>query len=147
MKRCKEVMTSDPMCCLPQDTADRLAKLMRDENIGSVPICQDRHSKKLIGIVTDRDLALQIATEGRDPRSVRAQEVMTSNPITCRPDDDLESALQAMERHQVRRIPVVNNNSELVGIISQADVATRSAEPRKTAEMVEEISKPSGGIR
>jgi len=143
MKECREVMTKDPICCLPSDTAARVAKLMKTEDIGSVPICEDRQSKKLVGIVTDRDLALQIVAESRDANSTKVRDIMTRQPVTCREDDDLQKALDAMEKNQVRRIPVVDNDGRLVGIIAQADVATRSDEPEKTAEVVEEISKPS----
>lgn len=143
MKECREVMTKDPICCLPGDTAARVAKLMKTENIGSVPICEDRQNKKLVGIVTDRDLALQIVAESRDAHSTKVEVLMTRQPVTCREDDDLQKALNAMEKNRVRRIPVVDNNGRLVGIIAQADVATRSDEPERTAEVVEEISKPS----
>jgi CBS domain-containing protein len=141
VKKCSEVMTGDPVCCVPTDTVARIAKLMKTENIGSVPICEDRHGKKLSGIVTDRDLALQVVAENRDARSTKVQDVMTREPLTCRPDDDLQTALDAMEKHQVRRIPVVDDERRLIGMISQADVAVRSHQPEKTAEVVEEISK------
>ena len=114
---------------------------MKTENIGSVPICEDRHGKKLLGIVTDRDLALQVVAENRDASSTKAQDVMTRVPLTCRADDNLQTALDAMEKHQVRRIPVVDDDRRLIGMISQADVAVRSDQPEKTAEVVEEISR------
>jgi len=141
MKKCREVMTGDPVCCVPTDTVARIAKLMKTENIGSVPICEDRHGKKLLGIVTDRDLALQVVAENRDASSTKVQDVMTREPFTCRGDDDLQTALDAMEKHQVRRIPVFDDDRRLIGMISQADVAVRSDQPEKTAEVVEEISR------
>ena len=141
MKKCREIMTADPVCCVPTDTVARIAKLMKTENIGSVPICEDRHRKKLLGIVTDRDLALQIVAENREASSTKVQDIMTREPLTCRADDDLQTALDAMEKHQVRRIPVIDNDRRLIGMISQADVAVRSDHREKTAEVVEEISK------
>jgi len=141
MKKCREVMTGDPVCCVPTDTVARIAKLMKTENIGSVPICEDRHGKKLLGIATDRDLALQVLAEIRDASSKKAQDVMTRVPLTCRADDNLQTALDAMEKHQVRRIPVIDDDRRLIGMISQADVAVRSDQPEKTAEVVEEISR------
>jgi CBS domain-containing protein len=141
VKKCKEVMTGDPICCVPTDTVARMAKLMKTENIGSVPICEDRHGKQLLGIVTDRDLALQVVAESRDASSTKVKDIMTREPLTCRADDDLQTALDAMEMHQVRRIPVVDDDRGLIGMISQADVAVRSDQPEKTAEVVEEISK------
>jgi CBS domain-containing protein len=115
---------------------------MANEDVGSVPIVDSHQSKKLTGIVTDRDLTLKVVAAGRDTRSTRVEDVMTRNPMTCRPQDDLQSALDTMAQMQVRRIPVVDNNGMIVGIIAQADVATRVEDPRKTAQVVEEISQP-----
>ena len=139
--KCKEVMTADPVCCDPDDSAAQIAKLMKTEDVGSLPICEDRQSKKLIGIVTDRDLAMNVVAEGKDSNSVKARDVMTREPVTCRADDDIQRAFEAMERHQVRRIPVVDQENCLIGIIAQADVANR-CEAKKTAEVVQEISRP-----
>jgi len=139
---CREVMTPNPVCCLPTETAVRIAKLMKTENIGSVPICDDRHHKKLLGIVTDRDLAIKVIGEGKDPKTMKAEDVMTRAPVACRGEDDLQRALASMEKNQVRRIPVIDGNLELIGIIAQADVATRGGQPDMTAEVVQEISRP-----
>src|SRR5215472_9743613 len=121
---CGNVMTNDPSCCVPTESAARVAKMMKTENVGSIPVCESRHSRKLIGIVTDRDLALQIVAEGRDSQKTEVKDVMTKDPFTCRPEDDIQKALDAMQKHQVRRIPVVDQHGLLVGIIAQADVAT-----------------------
>jgi CBS domain-containing protein len=144
MKKCDEVMTKDPVCCLPNDSVAKAAELMQSENIGSIPVIENRQSQKLVGIVTDRDLALKIVAEGRDPQTTKVEEVMTHNVVTCRADDDLQKALAAMANHQLRRIPVVDNDNRIVGIIAQADVATRVDEPEKTGEMVKEISQTNG---
>ena len=141
MKKCREVMTGHLVCCVATNTVPRIAKLIKTENIGSVPICEDRHGKTLLGIVTDRDLALQVVAENLDASSTRVQDVMTREPLTCRADDDLQTALDAMEKHQVRRIPVVDDDRRLIGMILQADVAVHSDQAQKTAEVVEEISR------
>src|SRR5207249_3138818 len=99
--------------------------------------------KKLMGIVTDRDLALDIIAAGKDASSVKARDVMTRDPITCRPEDDLQVALDRMEAHQIRRIPVTDREGRLVGIIAQADVACRMNDAEKIAELVGQVSKPS----
>ncbi len=104
-------------------------------------VIENDHTKKLVGIVTDRDLALKVVADGRDPKSTKVEEVMTRKVVTCRPEDDLQKALDAMSEHQLRRIPVVDDDNKLVGIIAQADVATRVNQPQKTAEMVKEISQ------
>jgi len=141
MKKCNEVMTKNPVCCLPDDSAAKAAELMKSENIGSIPVIENEHTQKLVGIVTDRDLALKIVAEGRDAKSTKVEAVMTHKVVTCHADDDLQKALDAMAEHQLRRIPVVNNDNKIVGIIAQADVATRVDQPEKTAEMVKEISQ------
>jgi CBS domain-containing protein len=140
---CAEVMTKDPACCVPSDSASRVGKIMKTEDVGSIPVCESRQSRKLVGIVTDRDLALLVVAEGRDANGTLVQDVMTRDPFYCSPEDDIEKALDAMERHQVRRVPVVDRRGQLMGIISQADIATRGESYQKTAEVVEEISKPS----
>ena len=142
MQKCSEVMTGDVACCLRGDTVDQAAQLMKAEDVGPVPVVEDQGTKKLVGIVTDRDLAIKIVAEGRDPKSTRVEEVMTRDLVTCRPDDDLQTALDAMARHQVRRIPIVDNNGSIVGIIAQADVVTRTEQPEKAEDMIEDISQP-----
>ena len=141
MKRCDEVMTNNPVCCLPNDTVVKAAKLMKSGNVGSIPVIENENNMKLVGIVTDRDLALKIVAEGLDSKSTKAERVMTSKVVTCHTGDDLQKALDAMAEHQLRRIPVVDKDNKVVGIIAQADVATRVNQPEKTAEMVKEISQ------
>jgi CBS domain-containing protein len=141
MKKCNEVMTSNPVCCLPNDSVAKAAGLMKSQDIGSIPVIENEQTQKLVGIVTDRDLALKVVAQGRDPKTTKVEAVMTHNVVTCRADDDLQKALDAMAEHQLRRIPVVNNDNKIVGIIAQADVATRVDQPEKTAEMVKEISQ------
>lgn len=143
MKKCSEVMSGDPVTALPSETVDHIAQLMDSRNVGPVPIVENQRSRKLVGIVTDRDLAVKVIAPGRDPKHTRVEEVMTRQVITCHPGDDLQGVLDAMGVHQIRRIPVVDERSAIVGIIAQADVALRGDEPKKTAEMVAEISLPA----
>ena len=137
---CREIMTRDPACCGSGDSVEQVARLMRHRNVGSVPVVEDPVSMILVGIVTDRDLTLKVLAEGRDPRTTLVGQVMTSSPIVCAPDDDIQLALETMARHQVRRLPVVENR-RVVGIIAQADIATRLNAPADTAALVEQISK------
>ena len=139
--KCKEIMTEDPVCCLPGDMVDQAAQLMKDDDVGSIPVIADQKTKRLLGIITDRDLAIKVVAPAREVSAVRVEEVMTHDPVTCHADDDLNEAIDAMEMHQVRRIPVVDGNNRIIGIIAQADIATRVREPETTAEVVEEISK------
>lgn len=144
MKRCDDVMTLNPVCCLATDTVDKAAKIMKMEDVGSVPVIDQERTRILIGIVTDRDLAIHVVAEGLDPRSTRIEEVMTRDPVRCNVDEDVEEALDAMKDYQIRRIPVVDEENRIVGIISQADVATRLKDADETAEVVEEISESAG---
>ena len=141
MKKCNEVMTKNPVCCLPNDRVEKAAELMKSKNIGSIPVIENEQTKKLVGIVTDRDLAMKIVAEGLDAKSTKVEAVMTRKVVTCRTEDDLQKALDAMAEHQLRRIPVVDKDNKIIGIIAQADVATRVDQPEKTAEMVKEISQ------
>jgi CBS domain-containing protein len=141
MKKCNEVMTKNPVCCLPDDMVAKVAQLMQSENIGSIPVIENEQTQKLVGILTDRDLALKIVAKGRDANSTKVEVVMTHKVVTCRAGDDLQIALDAMAEYQLRRIPIVDNENRIVGIIAQADVATRVNLPEKTAAMVKEISQ------
>jgi len=140
--KCAHVMTTEIYCCLPTDSLEEVASVMQSEDIGPVPIVDDLESRNLIGIVTDRDIALRAVARGLDARTTSAEEVMTRELVTCGAEDDIQSALDLMARHQVRRLPIVDGGSRLVGMISQADVATRLNESKKIAEVVEEISRP-----
>jgi len=144
MKKCDEVMTKDPVCCLPNDMVTNVAQLMKLENVGSIPVIENDLTNKLVGIVTDRDLALKIVAEGLNAKSTKVEAVMTRKVVTCHAGDDLQKALDAMAEHQLRRIPVVDNDNKVVGIIAQADMATRVDQPEKIAEMVKEISQATG---
>lgn len=137
-----DIMTKDLIYSLRSDMVSDVAQLMKDEDIGPVLIVDDSNDgKRLVGIVTDRDLALKVVGEGRDPQNTRVEDVMTESLVTCRADDDVENAMRAMAQNQLRRIPVVDDSGQLVGIISQADLATRLNEPQSTAEVVKEISR------
>jgi len=141
MKKSNEVMTKDVVCCVPTDTVIKAAQLMKNKDIGSVPVVDHNQTKKLVGIVTDRDLALAIIADGREARTTKVEDVMTRSVVTCRAEDSVQEALDAMAEYQLRRIPVVDKDNKLVGIIAQADVATRVNQPEKTAEIVKEISQ------
>jgi CBS domain-containing protein len=143
MKKCQEVMTKNPVCCLPDDLAGKAAELMKREQIGSIPVIENNETRKLVGIITDRDLAVRIVADGLDARSTKVDTVMTRKVVTCHMDDDVEKALDAMSENQLRRIPIVDDDNKIVGIIAQADVATRFDHPKKTAAMVKEISQAS----
>ena len=143
MKTCEEIMTPNPVCCLPTDNVKKVAELMAHSNVGPIPVIENEQTRKLIGIITDRDLVLKIIAEGRDAKTTKVESVMTRKVVTCRADEDLQRAMDAMSEHQLRRVIVVDQVNKILGIISQADVATRVNLPEKTAEMVKDVSQTS----
>jgi len=144
MKKCKEVMTKNLVCCFPNDTVIKAAELMKSENVGSIPVVENDQTQRLVGIVTDRDLALKVLAAGLDSKSTKVEAVMTRKVVTCRAGADLQKALDVMSKHQLRRIPVVDSDNKILGIISQADVAIHYGHPKRTAIMVKEISQANG---
>jgi CBS domain-containing protein len=140
-----EVITQHPICCHPGDTVQRVAKILRDEDIGAMPIVSDRDSKRLVGIVTDRDICCNIVAKGLDPTTTPIEAYMTRNLITCRPEQSLDSCERLMQMHQIRRILIVDEDMRCVGILSGADIA-RSEQSHKVHKTVAEISKPSQTI-
>ncbi len=137
---CNEIMTTNPEYCLPSDPVIKAAQLMKSEDVGPVPIVEDKDGKRLAGIVTDRDLAIKVVAEALDPRTTKVKEVMTDDVVTCKENDNVDKALKLMQDYQVRRIPVVDKSDHLLGIIAQADVATRLGSSRTTGKVVKEIS-------
>ena len=137
---CSEIMTKDPECCVPSDSVMKAAQLMKSEDVGPIPIVEDKEEKKLTGILTDRDLAIKVVAEARDPKTTQVEEVMSEGLVTCREIDDVQSVLKLMEDNQIRRIPVVDQSDHLLGIIAQADVATRLGS-RTTGRVVEQVSQ------
>jgi len=139
--KCSDVMTSDLTCCLPDDTVHVVAQSMKTQDVGAMPVIDSHNEKRLIGIVTDRDLALKVVAENRDARKTKVEDVMSRKMVVCKTGDSWQIALDAMAKHQLRRIPVVDQEGRLAGIIAQADVATRIEQPAATAKVVEEISR------
>jgi CBS domain-containing protein len=151
-ERARDLMTKNPACCLTSATAAAAAQLMMEHDTGVLPVVDSHRNKKLLGVVTDRDLALQVVAEGRDPLATAVAETMSQPIIVCSPDDPYERALELMEQHRVRRIPVVDDAGSVVGIIAQADIALRAGDKGKTAQVVAQISQPKarhggGGAR
>ena len=142
MPKCSEVMTRDPACCVPGDSITRVAQVMKEQDVGSVPVVDATESRKLVGIVTDRDLVVKVLAGGRGIENAAVRDAMTSNPASCRDTEDVERAVKVMADRQVRRMPIVDGEGRLVGIIAQADVATRVNRDQKTGELVEAISEP-----
>ena len=141
-KSVRDSMTEKPHSIGASASVVEAARLMREEDIGSLPITED---EKLVGMITDRDITTMVVAEGADPDSTSVGDVSSRDPISVEPDKDLEEALGLMARHQVRRLPVVENG-RLVGIVAQADIALSENE-QETGQLVEAISEPSEGAR
>lgn len=142
-KTARDIMTESPAVVTPETSSRDAARLMEDNDCGSLPVVEDRNSMKLIGIVTDRDLALRILGRGQDPNTP-VREAMTRNVSAVKVDDDLDAIEHVMSSEQVRRVPVVDGQGRVVGIVAQADLARElSAVGRKDfSRVLEKISEP-----
>jgi CBS domain-containing protein len=133
----KDVMTSNPCSIDAEKSVAYAAKMMREEDVGLAPIVE---GDKLIGMLTDRDIAIRVVAEGRNPEQVKVADVASKQVVTVDPQQDLDVALRIMAKHQVRRLPVVQEDGKLVGVVAQADIA-REGDDAQTGKLVEEISK------
>ena len=140
-KSVRDTMTENPRSIGASASVVEAARLMREAHIGALPITDD---EQLVGMITDRDIATRVVAEAADPKTTSVRDVSSQDLISVEPDKDLEEALQLMARHQVRRLPVVEDG-RLVGIVAQADVALKENE--KTGSLVGAISEPSEGER
>ena len=143
MPKCRDVMTREPVCCEPADPVTRAAEMMRQHDVGSLPVVDSRDSRRLVGIVTDRDLVTKVVAGNRNVASATVRDAMTVEPASCRETDEVERAVSLMADRQVRRMPVVDESGRLSGIIAQADVATRVNRDQTTGKLVEAISEQS----
>jgi len=140
-KSVRDTMTENPRSIKTSASVVEAARLMREEHVGSLPITDD---EQLVGMITDRDITTRVVAEAEDPMKTSVGDVYSRDLITVEPDEGLDEALQLMARHQVRRLPVIENG-RLVGIVAQADIAL--SESKKTGELVEAISEPSEAER
>jgi CBS domain-containing protein len=133
----KDVMTSNPCTIDAGKSVAYAAKMMKDEDVGLAPIVE---GDKLVGMLTDRDIAIRVVAEGKNPEQVTVEEVASKQVVTIDPQQDLAEALRIMAKHQVRRLPVVEEDGRLVGVVAQADIA-REGDDSQTGELVQEISQ------
>jgi CBS domain-containing protein len=139
-----EIMTVDPACCLRTDTVQNAAILMRELNIGIVPIVSSAESHRLVGVVTDRDLCIDVVAAGKDVTVSTLEPFMTTELVTCHPDDEVESVAHLMQSNQIRRIPVVDDDFRLKGIVSTADMVLCGDLPAaEVDETMRDISEPT----
>jgi len=136
----RDTMTPNPVCCDPTDNAQRVAEMMCDQNVGSIPVVMDQDSRKLVGVITDRDLCCSVVANGLDANATPVEKFMTLNPVTCREEENVENCERLMQEHQIRRIPIVDANDRVIGIVAQADLALKD-KPERVSRTVAEISK------
>jgi CBS domain-containing protein len=129
---------------VPSDKAPLAASIMRDENVGSVPVVESQDSRRIVGIVTDRDLCMGVVAEGRDPNSVAVEACMTVGVVSCTGNDSVQKATELMRENQIRRIPVVDDTGRLQGIVSMADLVGRAElKTTETHDTLEKVSAPA----
>lgn len=137
----RDVMTPDPVRCTPNTTLDQVAKLMVQHDCGEIPVVDS--TDQPIGVVTDRDIVCRVVAAGKNPMAYTAENCMSQPVITVPEDAPLDDVVATMEKHQIRRVPVVDEDGCCAGIISQADVAWTGGE-HEVAELVREVSRDTG---
>ena len=136
-KSVQELMTRNPSSIDADKSVAYAAKMLRDEDVGLAPIVE---GDRLVGTVTDRDIAIRVVAEGKDPESTKVKDIASINLVTVNPRQDLDEALKLMAKHQVRRLTVTEEGGRLVGLVAQADIA-RSGNEKQTGRVVEDISQ------
>lgn len=133
----RDVMTANPSTVEPNSSVVDAARIMKQADTGVVPVTE---GGRLTGMVTDRDIAIRVVAEGKDPESTRVGEIASTDVVSVDPQQDLDEALRLMAQHKVRRLPVIEEDGRLVGVLAQADVA-REGDDTRTGQVVEEISE------
>jgi CBS domain-containing protein len=142
--KAREIMSRNPTCVTPDTPLVDAARLMKDENIGVVPVVESSNSRRLVGVLTDRDIAIRAVAEGRDGATTSVGHVMSTDIHTSAPDDSVNDIMALMGSEQIRRIPIVDERGDVVGIIAQADIVLEANDNKKAEKTVEKISEPSG---
>lgn len=138
----KDLMSKEPELATPDMNLTKIAKMMADQNVGSIPVVESRDRLKVVGMVTDRDITTRAVAEGKDPLLMTAKEVMSTPVVTVKQDDDIHDVARLMEKNMVRRVPVVDEEGFVCGMVAQADIALKSND-KTTADVVQSVSKPT----
>ena len=141
--KAQEIMARNPRCVTPRTSVQEAAQLMKSEDVGALPVVESESSQKLLGIITDRDIAIRVVAEGRNT-GVTVSEVMSKGATSAKATDSVDDVMKTMGREQVRRIPIVDERDQLVGIVSQADIVRKAQSDSKSEHTVEKISEPGG---
>lgn len=138
----RDMMTEQPSTCSKNTSLQDVARMMRDNDCGMIPVVDQNGRNQVIGTITDRDIVIRSLGEGNDPNNMTVEDVMSGDPYCIQIDASDQEADQMMAEHKVRRLPVIDNNNDLVGVISQADLAQHQSE-EETGKVVKEVSEPS----
>ena len=144
--KAQDIMSKNPATVTPSTRVRQAALIMQREDVGVVPVVEEGGSggKKLVGMLTDRDIAIRLVAEGKNPDECEVRDVMSANPKTARADDDVSRVMDLMGREQVRRVPIVDDRGSLVGIVAQADVVLEANDHHKAERTIEKISEKGG---
>jgi CBS domain-containing protein len=137
-----ELMTQKPTCAPPDMELTKIAQLMEQHKVGSIPIVENKDSKKVIGVVTDRDIATRAVALGKNPLQMKASDIMSSPVVTVKQEDDIQDVARLMEKNMIRRVPVIDQNGNICGMVAQADIALKATD-QITADFVQSVSKPT----
>jgi CBS domain-containing protein len=135
----KDIMTADPVSVTPETPLREAARMMKQHNVGIIPVVERAGSTRLVGVITDRDIAVRCVAEGHDSSKCPVREAMSGDVQTARADDEVDSVMRLMGKEQVRRIPIVDERGTLVGIVAQADIVRQADDEELAEETVEKI--------
>jgi CBS domain-containing protein len=145
----RDLMTPDPVCCTPQTPIHDAARMMLENDCGAIPVVENGQNRRVLGIITDRDIVCRVVARDIAPSAAMVHQAMSGEIAVLRPEAGLDECVRLMAERQVRRVPVVDGDGRLVGIVAQADLARASAREQQLedelAEMVEEVSEPARG--
>jgi CBS domain-containing protein len=139
----QDIMSADPSTVTPDTPITEAARLMKEHNVGMLPVVENEGSRRLVGVVTDRDITIRHVAEGH-LSDCPVREAMTDNVSTCTADENVDKVMTLMAQEQVRRIPIVDERGDLVGVVSQADIVLEAGDERKAESTIEQISRPYG---
>ena len=142
MNQIEQIMTKNPICCTPETKLEQVASLMVQHDCGEIPIVESQNGKKLVGVITDRDIVIRSIARGINPLELNAEDCMTKDPVSVKRDTDVDEVCHMMEDHQIRRVPVVDDSNCVCGMVSQADIAT-SVGAKEVGSVVRNVSQPS----
>lgn len=139
--KAQDIMTSDPTCCSPDTKVEDVAKLMAEQDCGEIPVVDSE--RKVVGVITDRDIVCRVVAQSKDPKQTEVRDVMSRPVVTATPETSVEDCCAMMEQNQIRRVPVVDQRGGCCGMVAQADIALQGGE-HETAAVVRDVSRPTG---